>query len=633
MNFMPSVVTTSDAGNGVGYTGIRVRGSDATRVNVTINGIPYNDSEGHGTFWVNMPDFASSVESLQLQRGVGTSTNGAGAFGASLNVLTDNFKTTASSEISNSFGSFNTLKNTVKFSTGLVNNHFEIAGRLSRIKSDGFVDRAASDLKSYFLQGTFIDKKTIIKALVFGGTEKTYQSWNGIDAETMARDRTYNSAGQFTDEFANIRFYDNETDNYQQDHFQVHWNQNFSDNWNSNLAFHYTKGKGYFENYIANAAMIDYGLTPFSGGGAPINVTDLIRQKWLDNDFYGTTFSVNYKKNKTDLLLGGGANQYFGRHFGKVIWARFASNGELADRYYDDNALKNDFNIFSKINYQLMSKLSFFGDLQLRNVYYRAIGNETENVNDNFVFFNPKVGFTYDFNNRNAVYFSFAKAQREPNRVDYAFGTPKPERLNDFELGWRQKSEKMIVNTNLYYMAYQDQLILTGNLDDVGNPIRSNSEKSYRFGLEVDAKFLISKTVSVQPNITFSSNKNIDLKLNNENVENKNIAFSPEIIAGNILIFTASKNLQIFILSKFVGQQFMNNIQTESAKLDSYFVNDLNFSYTITPKKYCKSIVFNGLINNFLNQKYVSNGYMYGDFASYYPQAGTNFLVGATVLF
>ena len=348
MNYLPSVVTTSDAGNGVGYTGIRVRGSDATRVNVTINGIPYNDSESHGTYWVNMPDFASSLQSLQLQRGVGTSTNGAGAFGASLNMLTDNFANESTGEISNSLGSFNTRKHTVKFSTGLMNNHFEIAGRLSAIKSDGFVDRGASDLKSYFLQGTYVGKTTLIKALVFGGTEKTYQSWNGIDGETLNNDRTFNSSGAFTDQQGNARFYDNETDNYQQDHSQLHWNEKISQNWSTNFALHYTKGKGYYENYKENAKFSSYGLTPIVINTTTINRTDLIRQNWLDNDFYGTTFSANYKKDKLDVIIGGGWNKYEGRHFGKVIWARFASQSELGDLYYDDFAIKTDGNFSQK---------------------------------------------------------------------------------------------------------------------------------------------------------------------------------------------------------------------------------------------------------------------------------------------
>jgi iron complex outermembrane receptor protein len=382
MNYLPSVVTTSDAGNGIGYTGIRVRGSDASRVNITINGIPYNDSESQGTFWVNMPDFASSLESVQLQRGVGSSTNGSGAFGASLNMLTDNYSKTSSGEISNSGGSFNSRKSTVKFSTGLMNDQFEIAGRMSVLKSDGYVDRASSDLKSYFLQGTYVGKTTLVKALVFGGKEKTYQSWNGIDAATLENNRTFNSAGMYTDEFGNIRYYDNETDNYQQDHYQLHWNEKISDKWNTNLAFHYTQGQGYFENYIEDAAFADYGLLPV---GTEVT-TDLIRQKWLDNDFYGTTFSSNYKDEKLNLVIGGAYNKYEGAHFGNVIWARFASQSELGDRYYDDFATKTDGNLFVKANFQLTDKLGLYGDLQLRNVHYKANSLETGLVNDNFNF-------------------------------------------------------------------------------------------------------------------------------------------------------------------------------------------------------------------------------------------------------
>ena len=629
MNYLPSVVTTSDAGNGVGYTGIRVRGSDATRVNITINGIPYNDSESHGTYWVNMPDFASSVESLQLQRGVGTSTNGAGAFGASLNLLTDSFAKESNGEISNSFGSFNTRKHTVKFSSGLLNDHFELAGRLSNIDSHGYIDRSSSDLKSYFLQGTYVGKTTLIKALVFGGTEKTYQSWNGIDGETLQSDRTFNSAGIFTDELGNTRYYANETDNYQQDHYQLHWNEKISDYWSSNIALHYTKGKGYYENYKEDADFSDYGLIPVGTE----TTTDLIRQKWLDNDFYGTTFSLNYKKDKLDIIVGGGFNKYEGSHFGQVIWARFASQSELGDRYYDDYATKTDGNIFAKANYQITKKISLFGDLQYRNVNYKADGVQATLVHDTFNFFNPKAGLNYEFNDKNTLYFSYAKANREPNRTDYEGGNTKPEKLDDYELGWRLVSEKIKFNTNIYYMVYKDQLILTGNLDDVGNPIRSNSEKSYRLGLEIDVTVALSKRFILRPNITLSSNKNVDLKVGDEIVGTKDIAYSPSIIAGNILVFKPSERLQVSWLSKFVGEQYMNNIELPAAKLADYFVNDLNIAYEIKPKSVFKSVVFSGLINNILDKQYVSNGYMYDIYPYYYPQAGINFLVGMTLKF
>ncbi len=636
MNYMPSVVTTSDAGNGVGYTGIRVRGTDATRVNVTINGIPYNDSESHGTFWVNMPDFASSLQSVQLQRGVGTSTNGSGAFGASLNMLTDSYSEKAYGEISNSFGSFNTRKHTVKFSTGLLNDHFEIAGRVSTLNSDGYIDRASSDLKSYFLQGTYVGTTTLIKALAFGGNEKTYQSWNGIDGETLLTNRTFNSAGIFTDEAGQTRFYDNETDNYQQDHYQLHWNEKLATNWNTNLAFHYTKGKGYYENYKEDGEVSNYGLSLILGtttNSSAINTTDLIRQKWLDNDFYGTTFSANYQSNKLDFIFGGSYNKYEGNHFGKVIWARSAGPSELGDRYYEDRATKTDGTAFAKANYQVNDQWSLFGDLQIRNVNYKANSNETGVVNDTFSFFNPKAGLNYTVNSKNNVYFSYARANREPNRTDYEGSNVKSEKLNDFELGWRYLSDKVQLNTNFYYMAYQDQLILTGTLDDVGNPIRSNSEKSYRLGVEVDAAIVLSSTFSLRPNLTLSRNKNIDLAVSGQNYGTKDISYSPSVLAGNSLIYKPAERLQIIWLQKYVGQQYMNNIESPVAKLADYFINDLNVTYEIKPKSVFKSIVFKGLVNNIFDKKYISNGYMWDIYPYYYPQAGTNLLAGITLLF
>lgn len=629
MNYLPSVVTTSDAGNGFGYTGIRVRGSDATRVNVTINGIPYNDAESQGTFWVNMPDFASSVESLQLQRGVGTSTNGSGAFGASLNMLTDNYASKANGEISSSYGTFNSRKNTVKFSTGLLNDHFELAGRLSALKSDGFIDRGSSDLKSYFLQGTYVGKTTLIKALAFGGTEKTYQSWNGIDAETLNKDRRFNSAGMYTDEAGNTRFYDNETDNYQQDHYQLHWNESFSDKWSTNFALHYTKGKGYYENYKEDADMAEYNLLPVGA----ITTTDLVRQKWLDNDFYGTTFSVKYKEEKLDVIFGGGWNKYEGDHYGKVIWARYASQSELGDHYYDDYSTKIDGNVFAKANYQFTEKLSFYGDLQYRNVKYKANSLETGLVDDNFNFFNPKAGLNFEINQKNTLYFSYARANREPNRTDYEGGNVRPEKLNDFELGWRFNSEKFQLTSNLYYMAYKDQLILTGTLDDVGSPIRSNSEKSYRLGFEVDATIKLSDKFLLRPNFTLSSNKNVDLAVEGQNYGTTDIAYSPSVIAGNIIVYSPIENFHISLLQKYVGEQYMNNIELPAAKLADYFVNDLNVSYEIKPKSIFKSIIITGLVNNVLDKKYVSNGYMYDVYPYYYPQAGINFLAGLTLKF
>ncbi len=640
MNYMPSVVTTSDAGAGIGYTGIRVRGSDATRVNVTINGIPYNDTESMGTFWVDLPDFASNVESIQLQRGVGTSTNGAGAFGASLNLLTNAVSREAQGEIANSFGSFNTRKHTVKYSTGLLNNHFEVTGSLSKISSDGYVDRASSDLKSYFLQASYVDDNTLIKALVFGGFEETYQSWAGVDAKTLKEDRTFN---EYT--------YENQVDHYNQDHFQLHWNEKWNTNWSSNLAVHYTRGKGYYEQYKEEEDFDDYGFAPIVIGEETIDKTDLVRRKWLDNDFYGTTFSVNYKKNRLDFLLGGAYNKYEGDHFGKVIWAQYASNSKPADRYYDYFGDKSDLSLYAKADYKISDELSAYGDLQYRRVVYEATG-EFSDVDDTFSFFNPKAGLTYMFSKANSIYASYAVANREPNRDNYENGAIKPERLHDIELGWRHQSQALIVNANLYYMNYKDQLVLTGALSqDTGSPLAKNIGDSYRLGLEVDVLVKLTNKISVRPNITLSSNKNKDYFFERDgvlsNLGDTNISFSPNVIFGNVINYMPLDGLNLSFLSKYVGEQYMGNIDADSSKLSDYFTSDFNVQYELKMNSVFKSIVFTGLVNNVFNRLYESNGFFYTyddtwstagktttvEGAGYYPQAGTNFLIGATIKF
>lgn len=651
MNFLPSVVTTSDAGAGVGYTGIRVRGSDATRVNVTINGIPYNDSESHGTFWVNMPDFASSTESLQLQRGVGTSTNGAGAFGASLNLLTDAISEEGYAQISSSAGSFGTLRNNLKFSTGLLNDYVEVSGRLSRITSDGYVDRASSKLESYFLQGAYKDDNTLIKALLFGGHEITYQSWYGIDKGTLEADRTFNFAGIYTDENGNTQFYENEVDNYKQDHVQLLWNEQVSEHWNTNIGLHYTRGRGYFEQFKEDENFSDYGFEPITVNGELVDTTDLIRRRWLDNDFYGTTFSANYTNENINLILGGGWNKYEGDHFGEIIWARFTGDSEYRDRYYDDTSVKTDFNFFSKVNYALNDRWSLYGDLQYRRVSYTANGEDTGLVDDSFNFFNPKTGITYDMDRNNNFYLSYARANREPNRNDYESGSPRPEKLNDFELGWRYVSQDVQLNTNVYYMNYKDQLVLTGELNDVGAPLRANIGDSYRLGLEVDATIALGDRFRIRPNAALSSNKNRDYVFERDGVlqdlGNTNISFSPNVILGNVLTYLPKENLQFSVLTKYVGKQYMGNIDSENSTLSAYSQTDFNVQYEIRTTSFIKSIVLSGLVNNVFDSLYVSNGYFFtydDDFstpgtittvegAGYYPQAGINFLVGATFNF
>lgn len=648
MQYMPGVVTTSDAGAGIGYSSIRVRGTDSRGVNVTINGVPYNDAESQGTFWVNLGDFASSVENLQLQRGVGTSTNGAGAFGASLNILTDRYKTEPSAEIANSFGSYNTRKHTAKFSTGLFKDHWEFAGRASIIKSDGYIDRASSDLKSYFFQGTYVENNTLIKALTFGGSEVTYQAWDGIDAETLKTDRRFNYAGAYEDEQGNLQFYENHVDNYKQDHYQLLWNQDYGRRWSSNMALHYTYGRGFYESYREDESLTEYGLEPFTANGELVEESDLVTRKWLVNDFYGTTFNVQYKEDALKVILGGAWNNYLGDHFGEIMYTRFAPSAPM-EQYYSNQSQKSDFNAFGKATIALSDNFSLYGDLQLRRVHYEVDGVEEEEVpfyvDDTHTFFNPKAGMTYEFSEASQVYFSFARAHREPNRTDYENGNPEPEELNDYELGWRFRSSAVELNTNLYYMDYQNQLVLTGELNDVGSPIRRNSGSSYRLGLEIDALVRINSQISWKPNMAISRNKNDEWFApwdgSLRSFGKTDISYSPEIIAANILEYRPIENLELRLLSKYVGEQYMSNLENESALLDSYFINDFNVQFTLKNPPLFEEVVFTGLINNIFDEEYVSNGYYYTyeyqnvtyEGAGYYPQATRNYLAGVTLRF
>ena len=490
LNFLPSIVTTSDAGAGIGYTGIRIRGVSAQSTNITINGIPFNDTESLGTYWVNLPDFTSSVESLQVQRGVGTSTNGSGAFGASINIVTDAVSENPYAEISNSVGSYNTFKNTVKFSTGKINDSFELSGRLSKIDSDGYIDRAYSDLKSYFLQGSYIQGNTFIKALAFGGHEKTYQSWYGVTKDQISENRRQNPYN-----------YENEIDNYKQDHYQFHWNEKINQKWSSNLGLNYTYGRGYFEQYREDDLVETYGnivSSDIDKNGIELGTTDLIRRRWLDNNFYVVNASAKYESKKLNLTFSSSFSNYSGDHFGEIIWARqFGENSKIRDRYYQGNGKKTDFSIFTKASYSINESMELYGDLQLRNIKYKTSGLTSDLVNmildESYSFFNPKFGFSYTFNPNEMFYFSYSRANREPSRSDYESNPNiKAEQLNDFELGWRYRKDGIKLNLNSYYMLYNEQLVLTGALDDVGTPIRANSGSSYRFGLEADAKIRLS---------------------------------------------------------------------------------------------------------------------------------------------
>ena len=643
LNYMPSVVSSSDAGAGVGYTYMSVRGSNGERINVTVNGIPYNDPESHGAFWVNLGDFASSTENLQLQRGVGTSTNGSGAFGASLNILTDAVSEKAFGEISNSFGSFNTRKHTVKFSTGKINDHIEIAGRLSNISSDGYVDRAFSNLKSYYLQGSYTDENTLIKAVTFGGKEQTYQAWFGLTADELAEDRRQNPYA-----------YDNETDNYEQNHYQLHWNERLNDNWSTNLALNYTKGAGYFEQSKEGEDAADFNNLIVDG-------SDVIVRRWLDNNFYVVNFNTNYKTDKLNFISGVSYSDYTGDHYGEVIWASdLAADVNIRDRYYFSDAKKTDFSVFAKATFDITDKLIGYVDVQGRFVGYQTRGITNDivpiDVDANFSFFNPKFGFTYKINPNNSLYTSFAVANREPNRNDFEAGVTTPETLNDYELGWRFKSENVKLTVNSYFMDYKNQLVLTGALNDVGAPIRATSGSSYRLGLEIDANIRISDKLSIRPNATFSSNKNRDFFITKDgntapqSLGNTNLSFSPDVIVGNSFTYAPMENFQLSFLSKYVSDQFISNFNSEISTndvLENYFTSDLNIVYMLETTKIFKSITFTALVNNLFNAEYVDRGYYFTydddfsnpgtvttvDGAGYYPQATRNFLIGVTLTF
>ncbi|MGB3773977.1 MAG: TonB-dependent receptor [Leeuwenhoekiella sp.] len=668
LNYLPSVVTTSDAGSGVGYTGFRVRGTGNQGINVTINGIPYNDAESLGTFFVNLQDFSSSIQSLQLQRGVGTSSNGAGAFGASLNILTEALDDKAYAGVSVSGGSFNTRRANVKFGTGLLEDHFSFSGRLSTIKSDGYVDRASSDLKSYYLQGGYRDENTLIKIIGFGGAEVTYQSWNGIDAETLANDRTFNPIGfQYDDDGNLLGFYDNQVDDYKQDHLQLLWNQKYGGGWSTNLSLNYTLGRGFFEEYVdswyyenvnfTNDATFDFiGWTPYEVNGELQTDTDLVRRRWLDNRYYVANLTTNYKNEKVDFDAGLFGSIYTGDHFGEITWARyFSQTEEEGYRYYTGTADKNEFTAFAKATWMVDDTWSIFGDLQQRFITYETDGLSDKRIpfviDKNYSFFNPKAGVTITLGESSNVYASYARANREPNRTDFENGNPVPETLDDFELGYRLRKDRTRIYANLYYMDYRDQLVLTGAIDDVGAAIRQNSGSSYRLGLEVEAGFQIGNKFAISPNITLSTNKNRDFFFQRDgvlqNLGNTNISFSPNVVAGNRFDFYPVQNFRISLLSKYVGEQYLGNIDAASSKLDAYFVNDLNLQYDLNGFGFAKSITLTALVNNIFSEEYVSNGYFFtfdDDFsnpgtvttvegAGYYPQARINFLIGATIMF
>jgi len=657
----PSMVVTSDAGAGVGYTYMRIRGTDASRINVTINGIPVNDAESHGVFFVNMPDFASSIESVDIQRGAGTSTNGVGAFGASVNLYTDFRSQTPYAEVNNSIGSFGTVRNTVKFGTGVMNRKISFEGRLSNIQSDGFVDRASSDLQSYFFSGQYAHGKNSLKFITFSGKERTYQAWGGIPRDSLETNRTYNPYN-----------YENEVDNYQQTHYQLFFDRKISDKLFLNTALHYTKGQGYFEQYREGDDMADYGINPIFTTTDTITTTDLIRRRWLDNDYYGGIFALKYKPNsKVQSILGGGYNIYDGDHFGEVIWSRYSNNLNIRDRYYDNNATKTDANIYSKTNVQVSKKMNAFLDLQVRQINYNFFGfdNQLRNVQQdaNYFFFNPKIGASYALNSSSKFYTLFAIANKEPNRDDLTESSPtsrpKHETLYDLELGFKQSKSKYALSINGYFMLYDNQLVATGALNDVGASVRTNIEDSYRAGIEIEGGVQITKGLKWSGNLTLSQNKiqkwteyvdNWDTWGKDTVVHtNSTLAFSPSVIASSIFEFSPFKQwdgpkmknridkLSIALISKYVGEQFVDNTQSQDRKLGAYFIHDLRVNYSLKFRSGLDKLTLFGSIYNLTNQLYSANAWSYryssgGESQQqmgFYPQASTNLLIGLNLKF
>ena len=663
ISLTPSVVTTSDAGAGVGYSGFRIRGSDPTRINVTVNGIPLNDSESQGVWWVNMPDFSSSIENIQIQRGVGTSTNGGSAFGASVNLKTDGLNKEAYAITNNSVGSFSTLKNNVEFGTGLLNGKFAFDGRLSKISSDGYIDRATSDLKSLYLQGTYFGKKSVLKGIVFSGHELTYQAWNGVPLNYLDTNRTYNS---YT--------YENEVDNYRQTHYQLHYSQQLSDVTNFNIAGHYTHGEGYYEQEKLNQSLNAYGLQDIVIGNDTITATNLVRRKWLNNDFGGFTYSLNHKMGDLDLTFGGANSIYSGQHYGNVIWAQYASDASFNHQYYWNKAEKFDNNFYAKADYKYSDATQLYIDLQGRRIDYifeglDADGNSAEQE-VNLEFFNPKFGLHHTLNKSQVIYVSFGVANKEPNRSDYtessAESRPTHETLYDTEIGYKQVGDKMTFGANFYFMNYENQLVMTGKMNDVGARTHVNVTESFRKGIEVEGTYKLTTKLTWAANMTLSENKIVTPFIEDVDNwdtggvdqlihENTDLAFSPNIIWTSQFNYQFDKNTSIDFISKYVGEQFIDNTSSEDRMLSDYLVNHLRLTYDWKSKIF-KTAKVSLQVNNLFNNEYVNKAWVYRfisdnwdpresdhyvnadsergyNMAGYFPQATRNYLLGLTLGF
>lgn len=659
---LPSVTTTSDAGAGIGYTGIRIRGVDPARINVTINGIPVNDAESHGVFWVDLPDLAASIEDVQVQRGVGTSTNGAGAFGGSVNIQTTEMRQDPFGEVNVGGGSFNTRRFNVQFGSGMMDSGWQVQGRLSKIDSEGYIDRAFSDLQSFYLSAAHQGNRGLLRADVFSGKERTYQSWYGVPEDKLDSDRTYNPAGQERPGEP----YGDQTDNYQQDYYQLHYSYDLTDHWEANASLHYTYGRGYYEEYKADQLLTDYNFEPVVLPDTTISRSDLVRQLWLDNHFYGTVFSTTYRMPDWKLTVGGGYNEYQGDHYGKVVKTRFGGEIDTDDRYYFNDAFKTDGNVYAKYNYSFTNSLSAYIDLQVRHITYEFLGKDQQQApgggqqvvnveqTDRLTFFNPKAGFVYRLPNNQRVFASFGIGNKEPTRDEYVNSTaekrPKHESLYDWEAGYEAEFEQFFGGVTLYYMDYKNQLIPTGELNNVGAVIRQNVPDSYRAGIELQTGVRITPGLQWSGNATLSRNKIEEYTQYYDDFDSggqvsqtytdTDIAFSPSFI-GNSIVSFSHKAFTAELTTKYVSRQYLDNTQTESRSIDPYLANDVRLSYSLGGWSLVQNVEASLQINNILDETYETNGYTFGyvnggdtqHFNYYYPQAGRNFLARLSIKF
>ncbi len=662
----PSVVTSSDAGHGIGYTSMRIRGTDANRINVTINGIPLNDAESHSVYWVDLPDIAASVENIQIQRGVGTSTNGAAAFGASINFQTQKLNKEPYAVYEGTFGSFNTVRNTISAGTGLIKDHFAVDLRLSGLHSDGYMDRSWTDLQSYYISAGTYNTRTLIKFITFSGTEELYQAWNGVPSTLLKTDRTYNGLGAYTDVDGRTAFYDNQVDHYRQVHYQLHLSRVINERWVANAAIHYTKGSGYYEQYKEDESLSDYLLEDVIAGGDTISESDLIRRKWLDNDFYGVVGGLHYNASKFSTVLGGGWNRYEGDHFGTVIWARNSGEAEIRHHWYDNTGIKTDWNSYMKSTLELGEKISFFTDLQVRGIDYGIEGTDDDlrdlSQEHQYLFFNPKAGFNLALNQHQRAYIFIARANREPNRnnfvdADPAGPVPVKETLLDYEGGYTLQDRNFTFSTNLYFMDYTDQLVLTGEINDVGSAVMTNVKNSYRAGIELSGGIRLASWFRWDLNATFSQNKIVDYRgyVDNwdywsdpdnepfqveEALGKTDLSFSPRLIFNSQLDFQPVQNLHFHLISRAVGKQFIDNTSSEERILDPYFINDVRISYAFSPQ-FMEEISLQLQVSNLFNVEYETNAWVYryyyegevGVYDGFYPQAGIHVMAGIRLKF